>query len=144
MDRIKARCLEDFLGRWRLEREITDALGPPARFEGFAEWRPEGGADARSEDAPLLCVETGQLEVSGQGRFAAERRYLWAPDLSVFFADGRFFHQVPPVGGPAEHWCDPDHYRVLYDFSDWPRFRTTWEVSGPRKSYRMVSDYRRV
>ena len=47
------------------------------------------------------------------------------------------------MGGEAEHWCDPDMYRVGYDFSAWPEFAATWEVAGPKKAYRMVSRYRR-
>lgn len=132
---MRPRRLEDFAGTWRLEREIEDALGPPARFTGQAVWSEAPGG--------LMLHESGQMEIAGQGRFMAERRYLWAADLSVFFPDGRFFHQVPAAGGPAEHWCDPDHYAVDYAFDGWPEFRATWSVKGPRKSYRMVSVYRR-
>ena len=32
-------------------------------------------------------------------------------------------------------------YRVRYDFSDWPDWRTIWHVTGPRKAYEMVSHY---
>jgi hypothetical protein len=74
----------------------------------------------------------------------AERRYLWSADLSVWFEDGRFFHNVPPHGGPTAHWCDPDQYDGQYDFADWPAFRVTWRVRGPRKDYRMETLYRRV
>ena len=79
-----------------------------------------------------------------QGRFRAERRYLWGPDLTVCFEDGRFFHQVPPEGGQAAHWCDPDQYEVSYDFRAWPDWQTRWRVVGPRKDYAMVSWYRKV
>ena len=134
-DRNRPRALAEFEGIWALSRDIVHAGGAPARFTGQARWNPD--------PAGLQYVETGTLEILGQGQFAAERRYLWDQDLRVFFEDGRFFHQVPPSGGTAAHWCDPDRYDVCYDFTTWPEFSVTWDVSGPRKSYRMVSQYRR-
>ncbi|WP_428925358.1 DUF6314 family protein [Marinibacterium sp. SX1] len=130
----------DFAGSWTLERHIEDALGPPARFTGTARWTAEGDG--------FVQVETGTLQIEGQGRFTAERRYRWGADLAVFFDDGRFFHQVPARGGRADHWCDPDRYVVDYEFllsaNALAEFHTTWQVDGPRKSYRMVSAYRRL
>lgn len=129
------RVLGDFAGRWRLDREIAHDDGSRARFTGQAEWRPvPAGLDYR---------ETGTLVLAGQ-RMQAERRYLWRPDLSVCFADGRFFHQVPPQGGETAHWCAPDRYEGHYDFTAWPEFRVRWRVTGPRKAYRMTSHYRRL
>ncbi len=61
--------------------------------------------------------------------------------MSVWFEDGRLFHHVPPTGGGAEHWCAPDTYRVRYRFGQWPRFETTWRVTGPRKNYAMISTF---
>ena len=74
----------------------------------------------------------------------AERRYLWREDLTVWFEDGRFFHQVPAEGGETGHWCDPDQYDVTYHFNDWPDFQVVWRVKGPAKDYRMVSHYTRI
>ncbi|KUF11504.1 DUF6314 family protein [Pseudoponticoccus marisrubri] len=131
---LAPRELADFLGQWALSREIRHDDGSAARFDGLAEWRPEGDG--------ALYVEQGTLEMPGQGRFAAERRYRWAADLAVFFEDGRYFHQVPARGGTDTHWCDPDRYEVSYDFADWPRWQARWRVRGPRKGYVMVSSYR--
>ncbi|QEW20159.1 hypothetical protein LA6_002353 [Marinibacterium anthonyi] len=129
------RVLEEFAGTWTVSRRILQDDGPEAGFEGQAVWTPQDGG--------LAYVETGLLTIAGQGRFAAERRYFWDADLRVHFDDGRFFHQVPPEGGRTGHWCDPDQYDVEYDFADWPAFTTTWQVRGPRKSYRMTTGYRR-
>lgn len=129
------RSLADFAGRWRLSREITHGDGSRATFEGVAEWRP----DPRG----LAYRESGTLTMEGGGAFHAERAYLWKPDLSVWFTDGRFFHQVPPRGGETGHWCDPDRYDGRYDFAGWPAFTVRWRVTGPRKSYRMLSRYTR-
>ena len=132
---IRPRILADFEGRWRITRKIEHAAAPPAVFEGEANWSPDG--------ADLLYAEAGLLQVGSHPAVRAERKYLWKPDLTVWFDDGRFFHQVPAAGGHSGHWCDPDQYDVTYSFDSWPEFRVDWQVRGPRKSYVMRSHYRR-
>ncbi|WP_023849658.1 DUF6314 family protein [Ponticoccus alexandrii] len=127
--------LADFMGLWRLDRRIVQADGVEAAFAGQAEWLPA--------DHGALYVETGTL-VMPAGRFRAERRYLWEPDLTVRFDDGRFFHRVPTAGGGTGHWCDPDRYDVTYDFDGWPAWSCRWVVRGPRKDYAMTSHYARA
>lgn len=129
----RGRRLADFIGAWRLEREIRHADGTIARFDGRAEWRLEAPG--------ALCVETGTLTLPEGMAVQAERRYLWDADLQVRFADERFFHAVPPLGGVAAHDCPPDRYEATYDFADWPRWRCTWRVRGPRKDYVMHGRY---
>ena len=124
--------LAEFIGEWSLEREIVQADGLHGHFSGRAWWHPEGDG--------ALYEERGEM-VLPTGRFAAERRYRWESDLSVWFDDGRFFHQVPEAGGETGHWCDPDQYDVCYDFSRWPLWLVRWQVRGPRKDYVMVSRY---
>lgn len=130
--------LQDFEGRWRLDRRIENAQGADARFEGLATFVPvPGGLDLH---------EAGTMVLDGQGRFHAERRYLWraaGTRIAVQFDDGRAFHQFDPgVTAPeAHHLCTPDDYRVAYDFADWPRWRAVWRVIGPRKDYVMRSLY---
>ena len=133
MSRLPDRRLSDFEGRFHLARKITPAGDPPATFTGTALWRPR--------DDGLEYLETGLLTIEGHAPMTSERRYFWGPDLRVYFDDGRFFHQVPPAGGSASHWCDPDQYDATYHFDDWPRFRVIWQVKGPAKEYTMVSDY---
>ena len=130
--------LKDFEGRWRIARRITDALGKDATFAGTAVFSPAG--------ADLILHEAGRLELSGQGGFQAERRYLWRAQgalIEVLFDDGRPFHRFDPAGAVAEagHWCDPDTYDVRYDFGRWPRWSAEWRVTGPRKDYVMQSVY---
>ncbi|WP_417727341.1 DUF6314 family protein [Roseovarius sp.] len=132
----KSVTLSDFEGVWLVERDIRHADGMVARFAGRACWRPDPGG--------LAYHETGQMVLDSGMRFAGERRYLWAEDLSVRFEDGRFFHKVPPMGGETGHWCDPDHYEGRYDFASWPVFTVAWRVRGPRKDYRMVTCYTRA
>ena len=130
----RPRVISDFEGHWRVTRAITHADGTVATFSGEAAFEPDpqGGLDY-TEDG-MLSLPTGQS-------MRATRRYLWADDLSVFFDDGRPFHQVPREGGAAEHYCAPDTYRVTYDFANWPEWQAIWDVTGPKKAYRMVSNY---
>ena len=129
------RGLTDFAGLWTLDRAISHASGPEGQFKGQAQfsWRGDG----------LDYVEEGTLTLGASAPLTATQRYRWAPGLTVYFEDGRLFHQVPPGGGAASHWCAPDQYDGRYDFTDWPRFTVTWTVKGPRKDYRMVSRYAR-
>ncbi|MDW3182138.1 DUF6314 family protein [Roseobacter sp.] len=129
------RVLADFEGQWDLHRQIEHEGGQTAQFVGQAVWTPAAQG--------MVYRETGQLEMAGGPTMQAERVYLWGADLDVCFEDGRFFHRVPVDGGTARHWCDPDSYIVQYDFTRWPAFSTVWEVTGPRKAYRMVSQYSR-
>ncbi len=130
------RELSDFEGRWTLTRQVFHANAPDARFEGEAVWTPDA--------AGLAYEETGRLIVNGHAPMSTSRRYNWRAGLDVYYEDGRFFHSVPPLGGRAQHWCDPDDYVVEYDFADWPQFSADWRVKGPRKDYRMLSRYSRA
>ncbi|EAQ25135.1 MULTISPECIES: DUF6314 family protein [unclassified Roseovarius] len=132
----KSVILNDFEGVWLIERDIRHADGTTAQFTGRAVWRPDAAG-------ALAYHESGQMLLASGLRFEGERRYVWTHDLSVWFADGRFFHSVPASGGDTRHWCDPDQYEGHYDFTEWPAFRVTWHVRGPRKDYRMVTRYRR-
>lgn len=132
---MQPRLLSDFEGLWIFRREIVEARGVPTRVLGQALWSPD--------DRGLVCAETGVMQKQGHAPMQVERRTFWGPDLTVRFADGRVFHQVPGRGGAVSHWCDPDQYDGDYDFSTWPVFTVTWAVRGPRKAYRMVTEYRR-
>lgn len=121
-----SRVLGDFERHWHLAREIRHADGQIHYFDGTATFTP--GPEV------LHYEERGTLR-AGSAAFEAQQRYTWAPDLAVHFADGRFFHRVPPEGGETSHWCDPDQYNGQYDFAAWPTWTVTWRVRGPRKNY---------
>lgn len=135
----KAMRLEDFTGRWRIARRIDDRLGAVAgRFEGVAGFRPVPKG--------LAYREEGRLWLGAGPGIVAVRDYLWREEagrIAVDHADGRPFHAFAPAEPEARHWCDPDDYRVRYDFSRWPEWRAEWTVRGPRKDYRMESVYTR-
>lgn len=136
--------LEAFEGEWAVERSIEDVrAGRRGRFTGRAAFRPAagGGLDYREE---------GTLAFDGAAPMAASRDYQWRDGgggvIEVRFDDGRFFHRfLPEEREPADvHLCDPDTYRVRYDFGHWPLWRAEWRVTGPRKDYSMVTRYRRA
>lgn len=137
--------LKSFEGRWRIERAIEDVrAGRTGRFTGEAVFTPLPGV-AGSFD----YLESGRLVLDAGAPMAASRRYVWrergAGTIDVLFEDGRFFHRIDaeePTPAAA-HACDPDLYRVRYDFRGWPRWLAEWRVSGPRKDYAMVSRYAR-
>lgn len=129
------RVLADFAGTWAIARTITPQTGPAARFDGTARWVPS--------DRGLDYTEEGTLHMDGAAPMQATRAYVWTPDMSIYFDDGRFFHQVPAAGGQTRHFCDPDTYVGRYDFDDWPHFTVAWDVRGPRKDYRMISRFTR-
>jgi hypothetical protein len=94
----------------------------------------------------LVYDEQIRLMFPDQPPMEGRRQYLWhaAPaGVSVCFDDGRAFHDIALDGTAAQaaHWCDPDQYDVRYDFADWPRWRSVWDVRGPRKDYAMTTDY---
>ena len=130
---------QNFLRRWTIERNIFDALtGQQVVFTGVADI--SDGADH------WLYRESGQLKMGTAPSMTAERCYLWRAGedgVDVYFEDGRFFHRMALAGAAkAAHWCDPDQYDVSYEFTDWPVWRATWAVSGPRKNYTMRSIYK--
>lgn len=132
-------ALDDFEGAWVIERRIVHDSQPDAQFRGSARFIPDG--------AGLLYEEKGLMKVEGLRPVSAQRRYLWREGeggvIEVFFEDGRAFHRIDLARPEDTHWCDPDSYEVRYRFGQWPDWIATWTVNGPRKSYRMVSTYRR-
>lgn len=136
----KPRSLDDFRGRWRLEREIVD-------LRAEATSRLEGVADLAPCEVGLRYEERGRLHLPDGQVLTAVRRYLWQEAggrIVVTFEDGRAFHDFDPTarGPQAVHFCDPDDYAVRYDFTGWPMWTAAWRVRGPRKDYRMQSRYR--
>jgi uncharacterized protein DUF6314 len=132
--------LADFTGRWQITRQIDDRrAGVMGQFAGQAEFVADGDG--------LVLNETGMHSYGGAAPMRAERRYIWradGPGVAVFFADGRPFHWFSSIVHEADHHCSADHYRVRYDFNDWPMWRAYWSVNGPRKNYRMESCYQRL
>ncbi|SLN45503.1 hypothetical protein AQS8620_01858 [Aquimixticola soesokkakensis] len=167
---VSCHFLAGLIGRWRLTREIADfRAGTEAHLRAIAEFSPESPLDAH-QIAParpdaggvpfgLVLRERGDLHIAGHPPMPAEQGYLWRSHpqgVAVFFGDGRSFHRfalpqtaaIPdPQDAPnASHWCDPDHYRVRYDFAALAlgRWQMVWHVQGPRKSYESRSLFERL
>ena len=139
----KVPDLEAFAGRWTLERVIDDAkAGERLTAEGTAVFAQEGDG--------LVYDEAVEMTLGDGRRLSGTRRYLWRPrpegGIAVCFEDGRLFHRIATEGLIQEdrHDCAPDLYVGAYDFTGWPEFRVRWQVSGPRKDYRIVTVYRRA
>ena len=130
----------DFAGVWQVLRQITDRrAGQGGQFSGQAALTPDGPSGLR-------YAETGQMQIGTGPALRATRRYLWLFDgalVTVQFDDGRPFHHFTAMGLAAgtDHLCGDDMYRVRYDFTLWPDWTACWEVSGPRKDYRLESRY---
>lgn len=130
--------LSDFEGQWTLNRQIKDHLGQMnGAMVGSATFtaRADGALDYREE---------GTLTLADGSTFAARRFYRWCSDgagIAVFFDDGGPFHHFRPQGvtDGTTHLCGADTYQVAYDFSNWPRWSATWQVTGPRKRYTSMS-----
>lgn len=108
-----------------------------------------GNAVISGTDTAARYDETGTMDLAGSPPLRATRSYLWSAmpgAIAVSFTDGRDFHRIALDGATADaqHWCDPDDYRVAYDFTAWPRWTSDWRVTGPRKEYRMVTTYERT
>ncbi|MFT6452010.1 MAG: hypothetical protein ACJA06_001498 [Halocynthiibacter sp.] len=147
------RELSEFLGPWRLLREITDfSGGPMGRMSGTARFDLAGPADL-IEGAVLagdvVLRESGTLRLGDGAAMAAQRSYIWramGDQIAVLFEDGRDFHHFErgAVRPEAHHDCPPDIYDVRYEFAGWPgAWRAIWRVRGPRKDYESRTDFTR-
>lgn len=131
---------DDFLGTWRLNRQISDRYaGHAGRFRGLAQF-------SLLESDGLTYDETGSMQLGDGPQMTATRRYLWLFDtdgVAVHFSDGKAFYRFTPsgMGQGTDHPCGDDYYKVQYDFTRWPDWTATWTVTGPRKDYTSVSRY---
>ena len=134
---VEHKSFADFAGKWRITREIKDHSGGTTTFYGEA--------NLSGCDDQMRYSESGQVTLSNNRTIQAERTYLWRKgsdgQIDVYFDDGRFFHRFSAGKPYAEHLCGDDHYKVIYDFTQWPVWYSTWRVNGPRKDYTMVSCY---
>ena len=120
----------ELTGRWTVERRVLDRLtGTEGRFEGIAEFAPDGGW---SEEGTLAF---------GAYRGPARRR-LRIADGMVWFDDGRPFHPFD-LTGPVKHLCGADRYAGEYRL-DGDVLEVVWNVSGPGKDQRIESVYVRI
>ncbi|MDQ4503156.1 DUF6314 family protein [Sinomonas sp. ASV322] len=147
-------------GEWAVERTMLDRTsGERGTFSGTVTFTGSART-ANDDDGALLQHEEGTVRW-GAHAGPATRSYVWRPgpspeSMDVFFPDGRFFHSVQlgelsaqdasGLAGPgsrAEHWCDPDTYRVAYTPVGPDELRYAWDVTGPAKNLLLTTTLRR-
>ena len=150
------------LGAWSVDRTMWDRQsGTRGSFTGVVHFSDLDHSEPRRSTPQasghhhaLLSHEEGTVHwaASNGSPFTgpATRDYILrtadAPGaLDVFFPDGRPFHQMSfTATANAQHWCDPDTYRVQYVYVSQDEFRYTWDVSGPAKDLLLESVLRRL
>jgi hypothetical protein len=124
-----------------LTRDILHSDGSHDAFEGEATFHRSGPR--------LIQDEYGWLTSDrSTAPMKATRRYVWSASgnrVDVAFEDMRPFHSLSLGSATpcATYLCPPDRYEVSYDFREFPDWSTVWVVEGPRKNYRMTSQFRR-
>ena len=128
-------------GPWAFLRRLDDRrLEQPGSIVGWAAFVPDG--------AGLVYREKGRLWFGGdQGTATRRYRYRFCgPDRAeVVFDDGRPFHALCLSAGrcAVEHICGDDRYRGVFKALGTNALRVRWQVEGPRKDYRLTTDYLR-
>ena len=141
---IKLPEMNEFEGTWEIHRDIEDRMSNQnGTLDGTATLSPGGF------EGGMIYRETGGLNLGEDSdTMEATRIYLWnahPSGIAVFFQDGKPFHVIEMDRSmpDAQHHCAPDMYHVVYDFNKWPNWNVQWRVRGPRKDYRMVTNYKR-
>ena len=125
------------LGDWRLTRRLAD------RRTGRS-GTVSGRLTLRSEHDQIAWAEQGTLLWNGS-RLAVSRSYRLRPAGEgwwLYFADGRPFHPWTP-GRWVHHPCREDSYRGLITITGPDQWRTLWEVDGPDKAQRIITQLSR-
>lgn len=138
------------LGRWRLDRRVTDRLaGLTGRMWGTLTVSGHSAGPGRARtpgpSIGLRWEEEGTLDWGGR-RLGAQRTLtlrLIGGEWWMTFEDGGLFHPWQP-GQRLEHPCGADRYLGRLDVDrEARRMRILWEVTGPSKSQRIFTRYRR-
>lgn len=111
------------------------------RLSGIARVTPDSPGSLTYVEDGLLTLGAVQTEARQSYRYQET-----STGLRVFFADGRFFHDLRPEGGCAlvSHDCAPDLYRGRYRFESADRWWLSWRITGPRKDLVIASLFLRI
>lgn len=124
-------------GTWGLTRAVVHAGRGRVRASGRAEFTRDGEG--------LLEREWGRAIFADGGSARFEQRRLWRVEGGILVlrkGDGTLLCALD--GGGGVHECPPDTYRLHLDLGRLPGLWVArWRVTGPRKEYRMRSEYRR-
>lgn len=144
-----ADTLEFLLGRWSVERRLSDLdAGRSGTFDGAAWVEPTSGR--QSQDGRYARYrEAGRLRLDGYDG-AASRGLLYhgqhAGSAFITFADGRPFVECDLRSGAwdSEHVCGDDHYAISFLVCSADELREVWRVRGPAKAYDAETTLRRI
>jgi hypothetical protein len=142
--------LDFLLGRWRVERTVTDHRGEDqSHFRGTATFsrRTVAGNEHRTDRVHFDEVGEYSLgEYHGEARRSLE--YVASADsgVTINFADGHHFITLDLARGEShdEHLCNLDHYEITTIVKDRDLLEEQWRVEGPGKNYEAVSLLERV
>ncbi|SMO38291.1 DUF6314 family protein [Paracoccus laeviglucosivorans] len=132
--------LHDLLtGEWRFGRHASSG----ERFDGTARFSPMPGGALHYHEQGRITFQNG-----GSSTFFRDYIYIIRDNLlTVQFQDGRLFHQVAldrhgdEWTGAGHHLCVADDYATTYLIAP-GRLRITHDVAGPKKAYRLETEYR--
>jgi hypothetical protein len=125
------------LGGWRLARRLADRrTGRSGTVRGQLTLRVQGSQIAWAERGTLLW-NGSRLSVSRSYRLRRAAEGWW-----LYFPDGRPFHAWLP-GQWVHHPCGEDSYHGLITMTGPDRWRTLWEVDGPDKAQRIITQLSR-
>jgi hypothetical protein len=141
-----ADTLDFLLGRWTLERFLTDhRSGTEGRFEGcltVARAPSDQGARASYDEAGTMCF-------GGHEGPASRRLQLVRLDSAVVmahFTDGKPFVDLDLRRGTwtSTHPCRADHYEFFTIVRSPDEVEELWRVRGPAKDYDAVATLKRI
>lgn len=135
-------------GQWRISRRVESEN---ATLHGSATF-------SRIADDVLDYAEKGLLTLHNGQTIRASRRYTFlargesvviefadGPDLGKPFVELLFNPSTAGVLRAADtHYCGEDTYSVTFQMSLPDAYETDIAVSGPSKSYRAITRYRRI
>ncbi|MTH62713.1 DUF6314 family protein [Paracoccus shanxieyensis] len=132
--------LHELLARdWRFSRSASTG----ERFTGTARFAP-------APDGTLHYHEEGRITFQNGASSMFFRDYVYRVQndrLTAFFSDMRLFHAVTLSRrgdvwqGAGHHLCIADDYDTTYLIAP-DRLRITHDVAGPKKAYRLETEYR--
>jgi hypothetical protein len=138
------------LGRWTLERVVTDhRSGTDGRFEGNVVI-----AEAQSDrnhpfDRRARYDETGTLHFGGHVGTASRRLELVRLEnaaVMLYLADGTPFVDLDLRSGTwrSVHPCGEDHHEIVTAARSPDEVEEHWRVRGPTEDYDAVAILRRL
>ena len=119
------------MGTWQFTRHIDDKiLQCPTKAEGTLTITQNTWQESGTMNGMNFCVEYA-LEFQESG------------GMIVNFPDGRLFYTLTPINENAsiDHLCGDDFYKGEWIYHNTHSFDLIWTVKGPRKNYRMVTQY---